>query len=280
MDMDVYGHFGLTGPPFAVTPDPRFAYGTEEHTLAITKITYSVQAHRGLFLLQGAIGTGKTTLGRFVLSEWSKREDFIAAHVNSPVTRSQAGFLREIMSAFGLATPRNLADIEAQLLSFLIDAQKKGKTVVLLLDEAHLTSPPNLDMLHRISNMQTLTEQLMQVVLLAQPNIVHKLEQRPALQSRITGGAYLGPLTFDDAIEMLRHRIGVVANDDDSVFDKIFLPESHHAIYDATHGICRDLCVCADGALIDAFARRQPAVSARTIQTVAKDMRFKGWQIK
>lgn len=65
MDMDVYGHFGfgLTGPPFAVTPDPRFAYGTEEHTLAITKITYSVQAHRGLFLLQGAIGTGKC-LGR------------------------------------------------------------------------------------------------------------------------------------------------------------------------------------------------------------------------
>ncbi len=280
MDMDVYGHFGLTGPPFAVTPDPRFAYGTEEHTLAITKITYSVQAHRGLFLLQGAIGTGKTTLGRFVLSEWSKRDDFIAAHVNSPVTRSQAGFLREIMGAFGLATPRNLSDIEAKLLTFLMDAQKNGKTVVLLLDEAHLTSPPNLDMLHRISNMQTLTEQLMQVVLLAQPNIVHKLEQRPALQSRITGGAYLGPLTYDDAIDMLRHRIGVVAGDDETAFDRIFLPESHQAIYDATHGICRDLCVCADGALIDAFARRHYAVSARTIDSVSKDLRFKGWQIK
>jgi len=278
--MDIYQHFGLTGPPFAVSPDPRFAYGTEEHTLAITKISYSVEAHRGLFLLQGAIGTGKTTLGRFVLAEWKKRDDMIAAYLITPATRSPAGFLREIAQAFGLAGPRNLAAIEADLLTFLLKSHEDGKTVVLILDEAQVTIPDCLDVLHRISNMQTLTEQLLQVVLLAQPNIVRKLEQRPALQSRITGGAYLGPLSFDDALEMLRHRVSVVADDNGAAFDRIFLAECHRPLYDATQGICRDLCVCADSALIEAYARKQNTITARTIAEVVKAMPFKGWQIK
>jgi general secretion pathway protein A len=274
--MDVYGHFGLTGPPFAVSPDPRFAYGTAEHTLALVKISYSVEQHRGLFLLQGAIGTGKTTLGRFLLAEWSQRDDFIAAHVNSPTTRSQAGFLREIASAFGLEPARNLSALTDRLLGFLLQANRDKKTVVLLLDEAQVISPPNLDMLHTITNMQTLTEQLMQIVLLAQPNVVHKLEQKPALQSRITGGTYLGPLSLDDAIEMLRHRITVAGGD----FDAIYAEDAHRPIYDATQGICRDLCVCADAALVQAFAARQKTVTAATVAAVVKDMRFKGWQIK
>ena len=68
--MDVYQHFGLTGPPFSVAPDPRFAFQTLAHENALTNIVYSVDEHRGLFLLQGEIGTGKTTLGRFLMNHW------------------------------------------------------------------------------------------------------------------------------------------------------------------------------------------------------------------
>lgn len=274
--MDIFKHFGLSGPPFAVSPDPRFAYATQEHSLAITKISYSVETKRGLFLLQGAIGTGKTTLSRFLLSEWSQRDNYIAAHLVSPATRSQAGFLREIMGVFGLPTPRNLADIHTALVKFLLEARKDGKIVVLLLDEAQVASPPILDELHAISNMQTLEDQLLQIVLLAQPNIVHKLEQRPALLSRITGGSYLGPLSFEDALDMLRHRVSIVGGD----FDELFAEETHSPIYNATQGICRDLCVCADGALVEAYARQEKQVTLRAIEAVLRDMKFKGWQMK
>lgn len=272
--MDLYQHFGLTGPPFSVTPDPRFAYATKEHNLSLVKIAYSVNERRGIFLLQGEIGTGKTTLGRFLEHQWASEPDkYLAAHLNSPSTRSQAGFLREIIESYGLPTTRNLGALMQTLKGFLVDARKKDQIVVLLLDEAQVISPPNLDLLHTLSNIQTVQEQLMQIVLLAQPNIVHKLEQRPALRSRITGGTYLGPLSFDDAIEMLRHRIDVAGGD----FDAIFLPETHKPLYNATQGICRDLCVCADGALVTAYALGKAAVDGAILHEAVRDMSFKGW---
>lgn len=275
--MDVYRHFGLTGPPFSVTPDPRFAYETRDHKLALVKVLYSVTERRGLFLLQGEIGTGKTTLSRFLLQGLTSEPDkYLAAHVNSPATRSQAGFLRIVMESFGLETPRNLNALNKLLLSFLMESRREGKAVVLMLDEAQMISPVCLDLLHAISNHQTISEQLMQIVLFAQPNIVHKLEQRPALRSRITGGAYLGPLSFDDAIEMLRHRVGVAGGD----FDVLFPLETHKGIYNFTGGIARELCVLADSALVIAYALGKPAVSGDIVIDAVKDLRFKGWQNK
>ena len=274
--MEVYQHFGMTGPPFSVSPDPRFAYETREHRLALVKIAYSVTERRGLFLLQGDIGTGKTTLSRFLMHGWSSDPAYIIASVNSPSTRSQAGFMREVMEAFGIPTTRNLAALNKLLLEFLVESHQQGKTVVLLLDEAQVIAPTNLDLLHAISNFQTLSEQLMQIVLLAQPNIVHKLEQRPALRSRISGGTYLGPLSFQDAVEMLRHRVSVSGGD----FETLFAPETHKPIYNATQGICRDLCIIADAALVSAFAAGSKQVDSAAVADAINDMRFKGWQIK
>jgi general secretion pathway protein A len=177
------------------------------------------------------------------------------------------------MDAFGLDTPRNFAALERILLAFLLEGRLAGKIVVLLLDEAQNIAVPNLDLLHRLSNLQTVEEQLLQIVLLAQPNFTNKLDQRPALRSRITGGTYLGPLSFDDAIEMLRHRIGVAGGD----FDKVFLKETHKPLYNATQGICRDLCVCADAALVGAFARNSRVVNVDVLKEAIRDMSFKGW---
>src|SRR5688500_264621 len=99
--MDVYQHFGLTGPPFSVQPDPKFAYATSEHQLALVKIQYSVQERRGLFLLQGEIGTGKSTLARFLFDEWSQDPNaFFPAYLTSTPSRGSTGFLRSVLEAF------------------------------------------------------------------------------------------------------------------------------------------------------------------------------------
>lgn len=272
--MSIYEHFGLSGAPFSVTPDPRFAFSTHEHNLALVKALYSIDERRGIFLLQGEIGTGKTTLSRFLLQGMAARgEKYVTAYLNSPPIRTEAGFLRLIMQVFELPTSRNLSDLMAGLLAFLGKNYEEGKTVVLLLDEAQMISPQCLDLLHKISNQQTLEAQLMQVVLFAQPNISKKLEQRPALRSRITGGAYLGQLSFEDAIEILRYRVTVAGGN----FDKIFTEPTHKDIFNYSGGVARNLCILADSCLVNTYAAKRNAVTPEDVLSAIKDLRFKGW---
>lgn len=273
--MNLYTHFGLTGPPFAVAPDPRFAYPTMPMNLALANIAYSVDEHRGLFLLQGEIGTGKTTLGRFLMENWQQEPDkYVAAQIQDPAASSQAGFLRKILAAFDQPTPRYLDPLHATMLGFLMRNREENKTVVLLVDEAQMIPAPGLDLLHTLSNHQSLEDQLIQVVLLAQTNIIHKLDQRPALKSRIVGEAYLGPLPFADALAMLKHRFQVVGGN----FEAVFSEETHKPIYNATKGIPRDLCVLADAVLVAAFSMGSKTVGCDTIDAVFASMRSKGWK--
>jgi type II secretory pathway predicted ATPase ExeA len=270
--LSIYQHFGMAASPFAVTPDPRFAYQTREHQLALLKAMYSIQEERGVFLLRGEIGGGKTTLARYMKQQLDMKPDkYAVAYLNSPVTRSHAGLLREVLQAFGQATARNLADLNRLMLRFLLDARKDERTVVLMLDEAQMLSTPSFDLLHTLSNHQTLSTQLLQVILFAQPNIDNKLEQRPALTSRITGAAYLGVLAFEDAIDLLRFRTSVVGGD----FDIIFPEGVHKTLYNASGGLARDLCVYADSALVTAFARGLKQIDDAAIIDAAKDLEFK-----
>lgn len=275
--MSVYQHFGLTGPPFSVAPDPRFAYQTLAHENALTNIVYSVDEHRGLFLLQGEIGTGKTTLGRFLMNYWSSQpEKYSAAYLDKVAFRTPTTFLRQVVEAFGLPSTRYMDGLNKALVTFLLECRDKEKTAVLMLDEAQLLSLQSLDLLHSFANVQTIEDQLLQIVLLGQTNITNKLEQRPALRSRIAGGAYLGPITLEDAVGMLRHRMKVVGGN----FDQVFLPDVHKPIYNATRGIPRELCLCADATLVAAFSANRETVDQAVLETVISNMRFKDWQTK
>jgi len=268
-------HFGLSKTPFSTTPDPQFAYATREHRQALAKVAYYTEERRGMFLLMGEIGTGKTTISQLSLNRWRADPDqFTAAHVTDPSPRSPAAFLRLVLASFGLPTTRNLLDLKVTLRGFLIEQFKAGKTVILLVDEAQTIYPANLDTLQAMVNEQTQTAKLLQVVLLAQPNFEFKLAQKAALRSRIAGGTTLNPLTLEDALDLLRHRISVAGGD----FDRIFPEASHKAIYDATNGNPRDLCVLCDAALFNAFAHRRTVVDDDSLGQALRDLSFKGWR--
>src|SRR5580765_8072539 len=97
---DYLNHFGLTKAPFSTTPDPAFAFATREHRQALAKIAYYVQERRGVFLLMGEIGTGKTTISQLLVNSWGTDPDhFVSAHVTDPSPRSQAAFLRLILAS-------------------------------------------------------------------------------------------------------------------------------------------------------------------------------------
>ena len=275
--MDFLSHFGLTLAPFATTPDPRFAYATREHHQALSKIAYYTEERRGIFLLTGAIGTGKTTISQLALNGWRAQPDkFVAAHVTDPSSRTEAAFLRLALASFGQPTARNVLDLKGILRGFLVEQYKAGRTVVLMLDEAQTIHSNNLDTLQALSNEQTQTAKLIQIVLLAQPNFEHKLTHKPALRSRIAGGTTLNPLTLEDAIDLLRHRMEVAGGE----FDAIFPPSLHKALYNATNGVPRDLCILCDAAMVNALASRSRMVDDVILAGALRDLEFKKWSSK
>ena len=269
-------HFGLKLAPFSTSPDPAFACDTREHQLALAKVAYSVSERRGIFLLMGEVGTGKTTLSQLLLNSWEEEpETYTIAHITDPSASTPAAFLRVVLQAFGLETVRNLQDLKDRLQVFLIEQYEAGKIVTIVLDECQTISRANLDLLQTLSNVQTQKVKLIQIVLLGQPNFANKLAQKPALKSRITGGANLNALTYDDALGMLRYRIDVAGGE----FETIFPSAIHKTIYNTGNGIPRELCVLCDASLVNAFALRKKSVDLECVQMAVDDLKFKGFRL-
>lgn len=269
-------YFGLQTAPFSTTPDPAFAYATREHQLAVAKIQYSVEERQGIFLLLGEIGCGKTTVSQFMLNAWRDDPTMAVAYITNPSVRTPSQFLRLVLSHFGIEPPHRLQDNWDVLRALLITNYREGRNTTLVLDEAQTISAENMDTLTHISNEQTQKVKLVQVVLLAQPNFLRKLSYKPALRDRIAHGSTLNPLTYEDAIEMLRHRLRVSGGE----FDPLFPGELPRMIYNTTKGIPRRLCMLCDNMLLNAFALRKPHADEETFQEALQDLTFKGWQEK
>lgn len=269
-------HFGLRAAPFSTTPDPSFAYATREHQLAVAKIQYSVEERQGIFLLQGEIGCGKTTVCQFMLNAWRDDPGMAVAYITNPSVRTPTQFLRLILSHFAVEPPYRLQDNWDALRALLVMNYKEGRNTTILLDEAQTVSAENMETLTHLSNEQTQKVKLVQIVLLAQPNIVRKLSYKPALRDRIALGSTLNPLAYEDAIAMLRYRVDVAGGD----FDLLFPAELHQALYNTTKGVPRRLCMLCDSMLLNAYALGQATTDAVIFEEALEDMTFKGWQEK
>ena len=255
-------HFGLAVTPFATAPDPRFAFATRAHELALLRLQDSVEQKLGLCMLKGPVGTGKSTIAHLLLQTWAADPArFAVAYLADPSAQTQSQFLRLVLAAFGLEPFRYLLDNKARLRTFLMDSLAARRTVVLLLDEAQTISGPNLATLQQLSNEQTSDTKLIQIALLAQPTIDRRLANHPALQSRIARRSHLEPLLFADVVEMMRHRLAVAGGDLDTLFP---LP-LHRLIFRASRGIPRRVCVVCDNALFNAYAAGSPVVDEAAV---------------
>jgi general secretion pathway protein A len=269
-------HFGLLAAPFSTTPDPTFAYATREHQLAVAKIQYSVEERQGIFLLLGEIGCGKTTVSQFMLNAWRDDQSMAVAYITNPSVRTPSQFLRLLLSHFGIDPPHRLQDNWDALRVLLIDNFRGGRNTTLVIDEAQTISAENMDTLTHISNEQTQKVKLVQVVLLAQPNFHRKLSYKPALRDRIAHGSTLNPLSYDDAIEMVRHRLKVAGGD----FDSLFPGDLARGIFNTTQGIPRRLCMLCDNIMLNAFALGKPCADEEAFAEALQDLTFKRWQEK
>lgn len=266
-DLDRYlHHFFLICEPFSLTPDPSFLFLSESHEDALAAIEMGVMEKRGLTVLTGEVGTGKTTLARWVLSEW---EDHLETAYLSTGTFTFDDILRNTLEEFGLPSGGSREERLTKLQGFLERSAAEGKTVVLLIDEAQNIPNDTFEQLRLLLNFETSKEKLFQLVLIGQPELDKKLRRASLrhIEGRIAVRARLRPLQARECAKYVEHRLNVAGTT-----SEIFGGAALKTIIRESRGIPRRLNVLCHNALLFAFGQDQQKVSRATALQAVRQM--------
>jgi len=243
--------FHFNEVPFNLTPDPKFVYLSPGHQEVLEHMIYGIEQRKGFILIAGDVGAGKTTLTRLLVNRLDERTNN-ALIFNTFLNEIE--LLRAINRDFGLSTegPTREALIEA-LNRFLIDKLASGGNAVLVIDEAQNLSVPVLEQIRMLSNLETETKKLIQIILVGQPELTRTLN-RPdlaQLNQRITVRCRLSPMKFEDTVRYIHHRISVAGPQSLVRFN----PRTYRLIHRFSGGVPRQINAICDRALLVAFAR-------------------------
>ena len=262
--------YGLSEAPFSITPDPRFVYLSERHRDGLAHLLYGVgQGGSGGFVqLTGEVGTGKTTLCRLLLEQLpdKTRVALLLNPLLSPVELLETiceELHVDISEAHG-----SLKTLTDRLNAFLLHAHAEGERVVVIIDEAQNLSVESLEQVRLLTNLETATQKLMQIILLGQPELRDLLD-RPDLRQlaqRITARYHLTPLDADETETYVRHRLHV-AGSERLPFTRLALRSLHKR----ASGVPRLINVIADRALVAGYARSLDSINERVIDEAADE---------
>jgi len=260
--------FGLRENPFNVNPDPRFLFSTRHTEEAFAVLTYGIQARKGFITLTGEVGTGKTTLLNKLL-DWLHEQSLATAFVfNSRLNVTQ--FLDFMMADFGISCDTRLkSQVLIHLNQWLLERYRAGETAVLIVDEAQNLSPQVLEEIRLLTNLETATEKLLQIVLSGQPELEQKLNQPGLrqLRQRITLRCRTYPLTMEETAGYIQERLRVAGADS----TPIFAPDAVEAVHRYARGIPRVVNLLCEHGLISAFVDQKRPVQLATIDEVARE---------
>jgi type II secretory pathway predicted ATPase ExeA len=260
--------FGLRANPFNMNPDPRYLFLTRHTEEALACLTYGIQSRKGFVLLTGEVGTGKTTLINKLL-EWLRLQQVATAFIfNSRLNVPQ--FLDFMMTDFGIpCDSKSKSQILLRLYNWLLDRYRAGETAVLIVDEAQNLSDEVLEEIRLLTNLETFTEKLLQIVLVGQPELELKLRQPHLrqLRQRLTLRAKTHPLTLDETQAYVQQRLRIAGSNGHQIFDA----EAVTAIHRYASGIPRVINLFCEHALVSAFVDQQPVVMPEVVEAVARD---------
>ena len=262
--------FGLTEKPFAITPDPRYLFLSERHAEALAHLLYGIEDAGGFVQLTGEVGTGKTTVVRSLLGQLPADAD-VALILNPRVTPEE--FLLAIADELHLPVPDNARGSVKALVDllnvFLLDAHARGRRVVVLVDEAQQLSADVLEQVRLLTNLETATQKLLQIILVGQPELRELLARNELRQlaQRITGRYHLDPLERPESLAYIRHRLRVAG-----ATAEIFSPAALRELHRLSHGVPRLINVIADRALLGAYTRELHTVSAALVRRAAGEV--------
>jgi general secretion pathway protein A len=260
--------FGLNATPFSISPDPSYLLTTPAVEEALACLTFGINTRRGFILLTGAVGTGKTTL-IYKLLDWLRSQRVPTAFLfNSLIDPPQ--LLEAIFTDLGLPYEA-LSKVQrlSRLNNFLLEQYRQGRTSVVIIDEAQNLSPEVLEEIRLLTNLETATEKLLQIVIVGQPELEQKLK-RPELRQlnqRITLRARTLPLDLDETRAYIAQRLRLAGANGRNIFS----PPAIESVYRFSAGIPRVINVLCDHSMIHAFADQQPTIERKVVEVVAHD---------
>jgi len=260
--------FGLKESPFNVNPDPRYLYLTSHIQEALACLIYGIQTRKGFVLLTGEVGTGKTTVLNKLL-EWCRQERISTAFMFNP-RLSEAEFFDFMMADFGISCDSTMKSRALMKLNqWLLEQYQSGNRVVLIVDEAQNLSHEMLEEIRLLTNLETATAKLLQIVLAGQPELEEKVNdpQLRQLRQRITLWAKTGPLTLLETHGYVKERLRIAGSNGEEIFG----PEAIEAVHRHSGGIPRITNLLCEHALINAFVGHSRTVSAKMVEEVARD---------
>lgn len=260
--------FGLRANPFNVNPDPRYLFLTRHTEEALACLTYGIQSRKGFVLLTGEVGTGKTTLINKLL-EWLRLQQVATAFVfNSRMNVPQ--FLDYMMADFGIeCSSKAKSQVLLRLYNWLLDRYRAGETAVLIVDEAQNLSEEVLEEIRMMTNLETFTEKLLQIVLVGQPELEEKLKQPQLrqLRQRLTLRAKTHPLSLEETKAYVAQRLRIAGSNGQPIFDT----EALVAIHRYSDGIPRVVNLLCEHCLVSGFVDQQKVIARPVVEAVAQD---------
>jgi len=260
--------FGLRANPFNVNPDPRYLFLTRHTEEALACLTYGIQSRKGFVLLTGEVGTGKTTLIN-KLMEWLRLQQVATAFIfNSRMDVSQ--FLDFMMSDFGIpCDTKSKSQILQRLYNWLLDRYRAGETAVLVVDEAQSLSDEVLEEIRMLTNLETFTEKLLQIVLVGQTELEQRLKQPQLrqLRQRLTLRAKTHPLNLEETKSYINQRLRIAGSNGEPIFDQ----EAGLGIFRYSLGIPRIINLLCEHCLVSAFVDQKRLVTSDIVDSVARD---------
>jgi len=262
-------HFGFTEWPFSNTPDPRFVYLSPRHEEALAHLLYGVRERGGFVQLTGEVGTGKTTTCRYLLSQLPEGVD-VALVLNPMLTPEE--LLATVCDELGAAYPpqaRTRKTFVDALYRHLLAAHARGRRTVLIVDEAQNLSAEALEQLRLLTNLETATDKLLQIILIGQPELTALLARTQLRQvaQRITARYHLLPFAERDTRAYIARRLQIAGQG-----LNVFEPAAVLAVHRASRGVPRLVNVICDRALLGAFAEGRRTVSARVVRRAAREV--------